>query len=50
MAARVQPKQARSVYQSMPRLMAEASWSDERLLSAIAESKLPKLVREGAPV
>jgi len=50
MAARVQPKQVRSAHQSMHHLVAEAPWSDEALLSTVAESVLPKLMREGAPV
>ena len=50
MAARVQPKQVRSAHQSIHHLVAEAPWSDEALLSAVAESVLPKLMREEVPV
>ena len=50
MAARVEPQQVRSAHQSMHHLVAEAPWSDEALLSAVAESVLPKLMGEGAAV
>lgn len=50
MAARVQPAQVRSAHQSMHHLVAEAPWSDEALLAAVAESVLPKLLRDEAPV
>jgi SRSO17 transposase len=50
MAARVQPQTVRSAHQSMHHLVAEAAWSDEAMLSAVAGAVLPKLVREDAPV
>ena len=50
MAARVQPQNVRSAHQSMHHLVADAPWSDEAMLSAVAEQVLPKLVREDAPV
>jgi len=50
MAARVQPQQVRSAHQSMHHLVAEADWSDEALLAAVAKEVLPKLVREDEPV
>lgn len=43
MAARVQPQNVRSAHQSMHHLVAEAPWSDEALLQAVAERVLPKL-------
>ena len=50
MAARVQPQDVRSAHQSMHHLVAEAPWSDEALLGAVAETVLPKLVPEGEAV
>ena len=50
MAARVQPEQVRSAHQSMHHLVAEAAWSDEAMLSAVAGAVLPKLVHGDAPV
>ncbi|CAN5154596.1 hypothetical protein BH24PSE2_BH24PSE2_17080 [soil metagenome] len=50
MAARVQPDQVRSAHQSMHHLVAEAPWSDETMLSAVAELVLPKVVCGDAPV
>ncbi len=50
MAARVQPQNVRSAHQSMHHLAAEAAWSDEAMLSAVAGAVLPKLVREDMPV
>ena len=50
MAARVQPNDVRSAHQSMHHLVAEAPWSDEALLAAVAESALPKLVQDGEAV
>ncbi len=44
MAARVQPAQVRSAHQSMHHLVADAPWSDEAMLSAVAERVLPKLI------
>lgn len=44
MAARVQPEQVRSAHQSMHHLVADAPWSDEAMLSAVAERVLPKLI------
>ena len=45
MAARVQPERVRSAHQSMHHLVAEAQWSDETMLAAVAKEVLPKLVR-----
>jgi SRSO17 transposase len=50
MAARVQPAQVRSAHQSMHHLVAEAAWSDEAVLSAVAQRVLPRLVETGAAV
>ncbi len=50
MAARVQPDRVRSAHQSMHHLVAEADWSDEALLTAVANEVLPKLVRDDEPV
>jgi SRSO17 transposase len=50
MAARVQPDNVRSAHQSMHHLVADAPWSDEAMLSAVARAVLPKLVRDDAPV
>ena len=50
MAARVQPQNVRSVHQSMHHLVADAPWSDEAMVSAVAAAVLPKLVRDDAPV
>jgi len=46
MAARLQPQRVRSAHQSMHHLVAEANWSDESMLSAVAGTVLPKLVRD----
>lgn len=50
LAARVQPENVRSAHQAMHHLVAEAPWSDEAVLSAVAEAVLPELVRDDAPV
>jgi len=50
MAARVQPQNVRSAHQSMHHLVADAQWSDQAMLSAVAQAVLPKLVRDDAPV
>lgn len=50
MAARVQPNNVRSAHQSMHHLVADAPWSDGAMLSAVAETVLPKLLGEGEPV
>ena len=50
MAARVQPQSVRSAHQSMHHLVADAPWSDEAVLSAVAAQVLPKLVRDDEPV
>lgn len=50
MAARVQPKNVRSAHQSMHHLVADAPWSDEAMLSAVAAQVLPKLINEDEPV
>jgi SRSO17 transposase len=50
MAARVQPNRVRSAHQSMHHLVADAEWSDEALLSAVAEQVLPRLVGKDEPV
>lgn len=50
MAARVQPPNVRSAHQSMHHLVAEAPWSDETLLSAVAETVLPALLGDDHPV
>ena len=50
MAARVQPAQVRSAHQSMHHLVADAPWSDEAMLSAVAERVLPKLIEADGAV
>jgi SRSO17 transposase len=50
MAARVQPGQVRSAHQSMHHLVADAPWSDEAMLSAVAQAVLPKLLAGDEPV
>jgi SRSO17 transposase len=50
MAARVQPQNVRSAHQSMHHLVADAPWSDEAMVSAVAAAVLPKLVRDDEPV
>jgi len=50
MAARVQPRNVRSTHQSMHHLVAQAPWSDEALLTAVAERVLPKLAARGEPL
>jgi SRSO17 transposase len=50
MAARVQPGQVRSAHQSMHHLVADAQWSDQAVLSKVAQSVLPKLLAGDEPV
>lgn len=50
MAARVQPQRVRSAHQSMHHLVAEAQWSDEAMLAAVARQVLPRLTHAGQPV
>lgn len=50
MAARVQPQQVRSAHQSMHHLVAQAHWSDEALLAAVASQVLPQLIGPEEPV
>lgn len=50
MAARVQPQNVRSAHQSMHHLVADAPWSDEAMLSAVAETVLPALLRDDDPL
>jgi SRSO17 transposase len=50
MAARVQPGNVRSAHQSMHHLVADAGWSDEAMLQAVAERILPALATSGEPV
>lgn len=50
MAARVQPQNVRSAHQSMHHLVADAPWSDEAMLMAVAEPVLAKLTEAGEPV
>lgn len=50
MAARVQPQNVRSAHQSMHHLVAEAPWSDEAMLSAVARQVLSKLLEADEPV
>ena len=44
MAARVQPDNVRSAHQSMHHRVANAGWSDQALLSSVAEYALPQLI------
>ena len=46
MAARVHPQNVRSAHQSMHHLVADADWSDERLLAAVASQVLPTLFKK----
>ncbi len=49
MAARVHPKHVRSAHQSMHHLVADAGWSDEALLGAVAAEVLPVLLKDNGP-
>jgi SRSO17 transposase len=49
MAARVQPQNVRSAHQSMHHLVADADWSDQRLLAAVAAQVLPGLLKRNLP-
>jgi SRSO17 transposase len=49
MAARVQPHNVRSAHQSMHHLVADAEWSDPRLLAAVAAQVLPTLLKKNRP-
>ena len=46
MAARVQPQNVRSAHQSMHHLVADADWSDQGLLAAVASQVLPALMKK----
>ena len=46
MAARVQPQNVRSAHQSMHHLVADADWSDQGLLAAVASQVLPTLMKK----
>ncbi|WP_258534800.1 transposase, partial [Xanthomonas oryzae] len=46
MAARVHPQNVRSAHQSMHHLVADADWSDQALLAAVAAQVLPPLSRK----
>nr|WP_324187570.1 IS701 family transposase [Xanthomonas oryzae] len=48
MAARVHPQNVRSAHQSMHHLVADADWSDQALLAAVAAQVLPPLSRKSA--
>ena len=50
MAARVQPDNVRSAHQSMHHLVAEAAWSDQTVLAAVAAKVLPELTGNSEPV
>ncbi len=50
MAARVQPDNVRSAHQSMHHLVADAPWSDEAMLSAVAGQVLPQLIKADGAV
>lgn len=47
MAARVRPQDVRSAHQSMHHLVSTSEWSDEALLTTVAEQVLPVLTRSG---
>ena len=47
MAARVHPQDVRSAHQRMHHLVADAQWSDQALLSAVAGEVVPALARGG---
>jgi len=49
MAARVHPENVRSAHQSMHHLVADAEWSDRRLLAAVAAQVLPAVVKKNLP-
>jgi len=46
MAARVHPQNVRSAHQSMHHLVADADWSDQGLLAAVAAQVLPALMKK----
>ncbi|AJQ82642.1 transposase ISXo8 [Xanthomonas oryzae pv. oryzae PXO86] len=48
MAARVHPQNVGSAHQSMHHLVADADWSDQALLAAVAAQVLPTLSRKSA--
>ncbi|WP_431049637.1 IS701 family transposase [Xanthomonas oryzae] len=48
MAARVHPQNVGSAHQSMHHLVADADWSDQALLAAVAAQVLPPLSRKSA--
>ena len=50
MAARWPPHAVRSTHQSMHHWVADAPWSDEALMAAVAEQVVAKLVSQEAPV
>ena len=50
MAARVQPDNVRSAHQSMHHLVADAPWSDQALLSGVAQQVVPALLSSGEAV
>jgi SRSO17 transposase len=45
MAARVHPQNVRSAHQSMHHLVADAAWSDQAVLAAVARQVVPKLLK-----
>jgi SRSO17 transposase len=49
MAARVHPEDVRSAHQSMHHLVAHSEWSDQALLSAVADAVLPALTGGNEP-
>jgi SRSO17 transposase len=49
MAARVHPQNVRSAHQSMHHLVADADWSDELLLGAVAGEVVPVLTKGDVP-
>lgn len=49
MAARVQPQNVRSAHQSMHPLVADADWSDQALLAAVARQVLPTWLKPPLP-
>lgn len=49
MAARVHPENVRSAHQSMHHLVADADWSDQTLLAAVAAQVLPTLLQNNLP-
>src|SRR4051794_2164423 len=49
MAAHIDPQNVRSRHQSLHHFVADANWSDERMLHEIALEQIEHLLAQGAP-